>query len=406
MVFPDISSQPRKSLESSPWYLPTVADRVLAFVIDAFLFVPVVLLLTAGQLRDVKDYTLQNEDSPEATIVWLLLVFSILGFSIFLQSLFTYFWAASPGQKILNLQVVSLTPEKDPRITFPQAVLRSIFWWVSSLSFGIPFLEVLSHPQRRCFHDKASDTLLVSRVPTHDDGPSRMERQFVASWLRMVFLGIIVFGSLYFMKIQQSVKKGLFSREEMEQRGDLCRADISKDISVAQRLDILLSMHLLEESDGECLERESEMALWSKDLQDKPAAYLVKVALQKDREKKQEYQGYLCEKFGKSEECELARFMTEATPRENSVKKLKLKGMSLVTSRTLILQDSLKNKNLISAAAIIEDLMRDKSLQPYLQKLYVRMAWQMRDGEKAARTPANAETQEILKIFRKRYEIP
>lgn len=401
MVFPDTSSAPQSSHENSDkFHLPSVADRFLAFVIDVFLFIPVIGLFVAGQLKDVREYTLQREDSPEAFIVWILFVVSVFVLSILLQSVFSFFWGASPGQKILNLKVVSTSGKA---LSFPQSLLRSFFWWTSFGFFGWPFLEVFSHPKRKCFHDRASDTMVISLVSNQDKGPTVLEQQFVGSWMRLAFLVLVLFFSLYFMKVNQMVRGGLFTKEELSGKGLLCDIELPEKFSMAQRLDMLLGMQILEDGDKECLDLESDLALWNRESKDKALGYLVKVFLADDQDRKKEYQNYICENFKDSEECVTAtHFVSKEKLPANELRK---KGLTLLTSRVLLLKDVLADKNYISAAALIEDLMKEEALQPYLQKMYVRLVWQVREGQ-AARSPASAELKSFISEFKKRYEIP
>ncbi len=408
MVYPDIEST---SLSEKPghrqYYLATVADRFLAFIIDVFLFFPILGLFAAGQLRDVREYALQKEDSPEAFVVWLLFVFSVVGFSILLQATFSYFWGASPGQKLLNLRVVSLSYDSRHRfsgaLTFPQAFLRSLTWWLSLGFFGWPFLESFSHPQRRCLHDRASDTMLISVIPTRDAGPSRGEQQFVSSWFRMGFMGVLLFFGLYYIKVHQMVRGGLFTKEELAEKGYLCDVDLPANAALSKRLDVLLTMQILEEGDEECLDMESDLALWNKEPKDKAMGYLVKVYLTSDKDEKSKYHEYLCKKFPASEECLTSSFFIK--PDKFPADELRKKGLTLVTSRFLLLKNVMFLKNYPSAAALIDDLMKENSLRPHLQKIYVRLAWQVHEAQ-SGRAPASHELQEIVSEFKKRYGIP
>jgi uncharacterized RDD family membrane protein YckC len=411
MVLPDIpSANPQSADVNKNFILASVPDRFLAFVIDAFLLVPVIGLFSAGQLREIKEYSLQRDDSPESFIVTILFVLTILFVSIFLQSVFTFFWQATPGQKILNLKVVSLHYDSKHRsvgaLTFPQALLRSFLWWASVALAGLPFFETFSHNHRRCLHDRASDTLLVSLVQNGEAGPSRAEKQFVSNWMRMAFMGTVLFLGLYFMKVHQLVKSGFFTREELGDKGLLCEADISSKTGFSQRLDLLLSMQILEKGDEDCLDMESDLALWNKDSQDKAIGYLVKVYLTTDKDRKKEYQRYICETYPEGEECRAATYMINKE--EMPADEFKSKGLHLASSKVLLLKEVLAEKNFVSAAALMNDLLEIDSLQPYLQKTYVKMVWQIKDEQLASskRSPASNELQEVISDFKKRFEIP
>ena len=421
MVYPDImSAKNPPSNQHYQFHLAPVADRFLAFVIDAFLFGAVINFLVAGQLKEVRSYAIQNENSPETLIIWLMFVGSIILLSIFIQSLCTFFLSGTPGQRILKLRVVSMTYDNFEKdfypIQFLQALLRSSLWWLSLPFMGWPFLEAMSHPQRRCFHDRASDTMVVSLIANSDLGPSRLEKKLVSSWLRLIFFSFLMMLGLYSMKVHQMVRSGYFSREDYNNKGYLCELSTSESLSASKRLDMLLAIHILDPNDEDCLGSESDLALWNQDEFDKPMGYLVKFYLEIDKDKKSEYQKVLCEKHPNHEACQLSKFIlatemvsesTKELNKEIGEESLRKKGLSLLTSRVFLLDKSLKNKNFILSAALMEDLLKDKVLEPYLQKNYVSLAWQIQNQSLSnKRSPASDELQTVLKEFKKRFEIP
>jgi uncharacterized RDD family membrane protein YckC len=412
MVYPDIGSA-SKAAKNKPFefHLASVADRFLAFVLDSFLLAPVISLMVAGQLKEVRNYALQNENSPEAVIVWFMFVLSVILISIFLQAVFTFFWSATPGQRLLNLRVVSLSYSSYENnfnsLSFMQCLFRSFLWWFSFLFIGWPFLEILSHPQRRCLHDRASDTMVISAVPTGDLGPSPMEFRFISSWMRLIFLSLLLMLGLYSIKVHQMVRGGFFSREEYDSKGYLCELPVSNALSASKRLDILLALRLLDKKEDECIDSETDLALWNREELDKPMGYLVKYFLEKDNEKKDEYSDFICEKYPEHEACEVVKFDSgEST----GVTGLKKKGMTLFTSRVLVLEDMMKQKNYVTAGALIQDLLKEKSLEPALEKVYINLGWQVQAAlrqqpSRKGRVPASAELEELLQDFKKRFEI-
>ena len=59
----------------------------------------------------------------------------------------------------------------------------------------------------------------------------------------------------------------------------------------------------------------------------------------------------------------------------------------------------------------MDDLLKEKSLEPFLQKEYVSMAWQIQTAGQMnkitnQRAPASTELDSILKEFKQRFKIP
>ncbi len=407
MVYPDIVSAKSPSPDQHHQFnLAPVADRFLAFVIDAFLFGSVINFLVAPQLKEVRSYALQNENSAESMIIQMMFVLSVILLSIFIQSLCTFFLSGSPGQRILKLRVVSISYDNYQKefnsIQFLQAIQRSFFWWLSFIFLGWPFLETMSHPQRRCLHDRASDTMMISLIATGDLGPSVMEKKLISSWMRLAFFSILLLLGLYSVKIHQMVRSGYFTRQDYNSKGYLCELSTAEPLSASKRLDLLLAAHILDPSDEDCLGAESDLALWNQDEFDKPMGYFVKYYLETDKDKKTEYQKALCEKYPLNEACQLSKFIAN----ENSVLQAN-QSFSLITSRVLLLAQSMKKQNFTTAASLMADLLKDKNLEPYLQKNYVKMAWQIQNlNLSSKRSPASVELKSVLKDFKKRFDIP
>ncbi len=411
MVYPDIVSAKSSSpIQHHQFNLAPIADRFLAFVIDAFLFGSVINFLVSPQLKEVRSYAIQNENSTETLIVWIMFLGSVILLSIFIQSLCTFFLSGTPGQRILKLRIVSISYDNYQNefnsIQFLQAILRSFFWWLSLGFLGWPFLETMSHPQRRCLHDRASDTMVISLIATGDLGPSLMEKKLITSWMRLAFFSILLLLGLYSVKIHQMVRAGYFTRQEYNSKGYLCELSTTEPLSPSKRLDLLLAVHILDPSDEDCLGAESDLALWNQDEFDKPMGYFVKFYLEADKDKKSDYQKVLCEKYPLNEACQLSK----SVGKNISVSDVS-KNFSFTTSKVLLLEKSLKKKNLELAASLMTDLLKDKNLEPYLQKNYVRMAWQIQNSNLSSkRSPANTGTSSDLKSaltdFKRRFEIP
>ena len=170
MVFPDLSAPEvcQKKNVAERTAIAFIADRFLALVLDFLIMSPVVSLLLAGLMKKTKTYFLLDAQSPEGFVAGLLIFILGACIVILLQSVFMYYWQATPGQFFMQMRVISY-PHYRQRLSFSQCVLRSFCFCASFLLLAIPFLEVLSHPLRRAFHERASDTMVITLKKVCDD---------------------------------------------------------------------------------------------------------------------------------------------------------------------------------------------------------------------------------------------
>lgn len=80
--------------------------------------------------------------------------------------LFIFFWlkyAATPGKLMLDCEIVNAKDGKP--ITFQQALLRYLGYFVSTLVFGLGFLWIFWDKRKQGWHDKIAGTVVI----IHDD---------------------------------------------------------------------------------------------------------------------------------------------------------------------------------------------------------------------------------------------
>ncbi len=188
MVIPDLSvpqTQPHSQKSRPP--LASVSDRFLSFLLDFLLFSPFITLFTASLVRRAKESFLIHSSMDEALVFSLLIVLIVVFSTSVFQAFFLFYFQATPGQMFSRLRVISF-PTGPSRLSLNQCLVRSFLWWTSGLAFFLPFLEILSHPLRRAFYERASDTLVITSKSQFDEGPHILESKFFSSWLRMSFL--------------------------------------------------------------------------------------------------------------------------------------------------------------------------------------------------------------------------
>lgn len=380
-----------------------VLDRFIAAVFDFLIFSPVVSFCVAGFMKQIKTYLLLDPRSTEASVIWILFMTCALGLSALLQAVFLYFWQATPGQRFMQLKVISY-PRRFEALTFSQCLLRAICWVASFGLLAAPFLEILGHPLRRAFHERASDTLVITLKEDYDEGPLPLERRFVGSWLRMFFLMIFLVAGLYGLKTYNRVGAGYFAAAPESAPGLLCSQLPAESYVGRHRQDMAIAMYLLDEVSPECLNKEADYSLWSYGDTDRAWGYLAKAIVSEDKGDQDKYFDKVCSEKDSQEACTIARYLSEDDGEGATV--LKPARERSVTAQVLRMEDLLAQKNFVSAVGLIKSLDKEPLLRSALEKRYVRSIWALRDQMKnAKRQPASDKNRELIDEFKEKYGV-
>lgn len=406
MVFPDLSvpeSKVQQVVDLSRPPIASVADRFLALVLDFLIFSPVISLLIAGLVRQTKTFFLVNPSSQEGSIAAGLVAVMAVFLTTVLQAVFLYYWQATAGQVFLQLRVVTY-PHKQQRLTVNQCLMRSFMWCSGFVLMGIPYLEVLSHPLRRAFHERASDTLVITLKRNPDEGPLPLESRFISSWLRMSFLFALFFGTMGFIKTYHSLVGGHFHEKESNS-SFVCKEIIEPGLNGAARLDAALSLFLVNEISPECLAKEADVSLWSDPVNPQGMAYLAKYLIVDSPAEQKKYFNKIC-KESRSSACAMARYMREDGKGADLVNADK----ELLTTKLLWSEEKYAKKDYAGSLKIINDLQSKPVLKAALEKRYVRSIWSMNEMEHSkdknkGRRPASAGNK-LIDLFKEKYEVP
>jgi len=78
---------------------------------------------------------------------------------------FPYFWKTrgqTPGLRLFNMYVVR--DSDGGRISWGQAILRFIGYWIDGLVFYLGFIWIFIDSRKRCWHDLIAGTVVVKRI--------------------------------------------------------------------------------------------------------------------------------------------------------------------------------------------------------------------------------------------------
>lgn len=405
MVIADLSTPEIKSTTtlSTKIAIASTADRLVALLLDFLIFSPVVSLFVAGLIKKGKTYFILNPDSSEGIVSLVLIVLAVLFLISLMQATFLYFWQGTPGQLFLKLKVISY-PEKNQRLTLNQCLVRSVAWSLSLIPIALPFLEVLSHPLRRCFHERASDTCVVTLKSLPDTGPAPVESRFISSVLRLSFLFILLFCVHMYFRTYQDLASGSF-RGATETAPEYCKEMKSPDSFGASRLDAAVTLYLLDEISGECLAKEAEASLWGDSNANQELAYLAQYLLHQGDDQEQ-YLKKVC-KNSSSQVCTLARFLGN---KDESIDLAKV-TTPLLTTQMLLSDEKFAAGDITGTLQLLESLQKNKALKQGLEKRYVRSIWALNESQKdmspRGRQPASVRnTEQWLEKFKEKYEVP
>lgn len=407
MVFPDLSVPSARPIrkDTPDFAIASVSDRLIALILDFLIFSPVVSLFVASFLKQTRTFFLLSSSSQEAFVAAALLTGLVFFLVVLLQAVFLFFWQATPGQLFLQLRVVSY-PHPQRRLTLNQCFLRSFLWCTGFLLLALPFLEVASHPLRRAFHERASDTGVITLKRQADDGPHPMESRFIGSWMRMSFLLLMLFVAIGFLQTYRDLLAGHFRGSSGTALVENCQEIKDSDLKGSARLDAAFTLFLLEEISPDCLNKEADAVLWDNPVQAEGLGYLAKYAAAEGDEQ-DKYLAKVCEDR-KSGVCILARFMAG----QGSLESLSKDDARFWTAQFLKSEEKFSQQNITGSLELIEDLQKVTALKTPLEKRFVRSVWALQEGFEIkrgnGRSPASQKDSrdEWLEKFKDRYEVP
>lgn len=303
MVFDDLSfSNLRDSSEGSNFKTAPVHDRLMASVFDMVLFAPVVSLLLFSLFQKIQLMAWVAPKSTEFSVYLLIAGIFVFFLSSLLHALFLLIWQATPGMKIMKLRVEAL----HGRITLSVALLRGFSWSFGVLLLGLPFLEILSHPQRRAFHDRVSDTQVVTLKQVADRGPHPYEALFIRKVLILTSLTVLMWSISLIGKFYGMAVEGVFKEQELLESDYLCKDKGLESEKGYSRLEKAIALYWAGSLSADCLWTEADFALWKSGSENRAWAYLAKAIVEQDLDKRSDYIKEVCT-GDHSKVCEIAQ---------------------------------------------------------------------------------------------------
>lgn len=291
-------------------------DRAAAVVIDHFIILmPFIYLVVAPFQYRMKEAAIVS-DQMQMSYSFVLAFFAVLVLLFTYQTICIWLWGATIGKYLLGLRVKGIFGEK--RVRLFQAFVRTVFWSLSCLFLGIPFLASFSNLMRRPLHDRIADTtVLTLRRERQAAVPSYQERSMV----RGVYWACGVFLSILFLTALMTGRDYLISESEplarLEDDELLCDevAEAQMDWpgetateSETNRLEIAMALFASGSVDRKCLQYEVEYLTLNK--KESALVYLAKSFVYSDQSELSEmYLNKVCEFAKDSHECRLSEIV-------------------------------------------------------------------------------------------------
>lgn len=258
-----------------------LVDRLLAFGFDLCLWSPAALLIGKPFWRDFHYHQSLSPGSTEALMFFGFGLFAALVFVLVVQTLCVWRWGATPGKKVFLLEVVHVN---GGLLTLGQSFTRACAQIFEILCFAIPCLEVVSHPERRPWHDRLAESRVITRKEQKFEAPHALESRFFRNLYWGFGLSLFVFAFAGLTQLRHQVKLGALKRGELEKNAYLCETKTKipahSGMTTAQaRLDFMLAQFEAGKAERECLENEADFAIWTQAEETQAWAHLIRGAL-------------------------------------------------------------------------------------------------------------------------------
>lgn len=373
MVYQDFSPHNQKA--NTPFRIAPLSDRILAFVFDMILFMPVFSFVLANLFRKLELVYFTSPDSIEFLVLCGVSFVFVAFLTILFQTLFLLLMQATPGKYFFKLQVISLQDPKK-QLRFSQAFLRSTLWVLEFICLLFPFLEIASESLRRPLHDRAAGTMVVTLKNKGDGGPHLLESQFVRQVLVVVSLCAFVWATFFVGHFYKMAVRGDFKKSELESDNSLCSTVTSSLKGNELRIDKALALYLADSISEECLSSEADFVLWTPAGNEKAWAYLAKGLLKKyDTDQMANYLEKSCEMDEDGEACKIAQF--EADPATYSIP-----DGSQTAAILRVTQDFEKGRYAKAEKEFL-DLAHESGFEAFAQQGLVKSFWAQNKTEKA-----------------------
>lgn len=320
MVITDIFNSTELDNNSSKRsYSATVFQRVLAVLIDYFIFLPIASFILVNLFYEGLFLYKKFPQSDESFFVVTILTMCSGVIISFLQAICIYLFRGTPGQIFTKTYVEF---EYVHVHIFLQAWLRQIGFVISIFSFGWPFLAVFFHPKRQTFYERMTDsTVLTAVYDSKDRSLTAAEQNYIrAGFAAFSFFGLFLV-AVSFFNLYKKTLYSFASFSKQQQKEAFCKE--IKNVKQENRLLVALAMNLADQLSDSCLDKEADFVLWRMDsmqgfseVYNPSMAYFAKYMTAKDSDTEKQYLDMSCLNAQKSYGCFLSESFQNKSEKE------------------------------------------------------------------------------------------
>lgn len=295
MVYKDISDLRPIDFFKQETSQASVLDRCFSFLIDYLLLSPIVsfvlIVFFKTELsiwRSSEGFV--NNKAELWPIIFLLSLSYVFLFSL-IQTISIYLLQATPGQHFLKLKMIY---EKEDSFSFFKLWTRQIFFWLSFLFCGFPFLSILSDQKQKTFYDRLAGVQVVSMKKKQHYFSFETETIYWKSFASTVtvFLTILILGFGWFQHDKITHAAYSFNKKNKDQY--FCQE--LKSVHLKDRLQTAIALNMVGQISDACVDKEADFALWSMhDEELKSLAYYGKSLTETDSDQEKKYLNQACE---------------------------------------------------------------------------------------------------------------
>lgn len=368
-------------------------DRLAANVIDVFIVLGPFLIVLVAPFKRMLRQAILLDDSSHLFLSLGLCVVTLVLFSFLYKIYITWRYGGTFGQLFMSLRVVNIwEPNKK---NLGDHILRSIYWVFSYMLLGLPFLSIFSNEKRRCFHDRVSDTLVLSLKRRSYPRPSFIEKNLARFILSCVFLLVFLYSFPQLYSFYESLNKQDDWSHILEEEGWLCTSigealeEEWPEEEGPARLSVAMALYAASEVEESCLKSEVEFVYRSgvdSGLADLASAFLYA----DDIELSNQYLTAVCEDHPESESCQMSRVIelwSEDEDKEISSAFEEFGRSSSVYVIVWGIRHFYRNQQYDKAMEMLKSISHVRRLTDFLSSQTVKLHWvNMRTQE--ARTSA------------------
>lgn len=373
-------------------------DRAAAVVADFLVVSPVIAVVVAPFRRAAIEADLLGNSSALANAYYTAAFAALLAFLLF-KTICHAAFGATPGQRFMRLEVVSVWTGEKPRPM--EAFIRALVWCLDCVLVA-PLAALYGNEKRRPLHDRAADTIVISTdLKRKRTGPPTLPEMSIAGGFQAAVLTALS------ISICVQILRPASTSDELLVRGLEAEGKLCKEVGEAHgewakgpsRLNVALTLFAAGALDSDCLRQEADFALWAEE--EKSLGYLAK-ALTEEPEKKERYFDKACPE-GKSDVCRTVSFLraleiknefedptnpeqkASRVESENELASLiaALDGKSPAYLQIWAVKDLMQNSQYADAVAMMDQIAPQKKLGLFLARERAMALWQMGETEKS-----------------------